>query len=233
MAVQTVSGTNGCRVAAEVMAGLLKKRTVYLPNPTWENHAKIFRAAGFKQIEEYPYWNEKKLNINISRLLAALCKAPEGAVILLHCSAHNPTGMDPTHKQWKQIAAVIKSNNLFPFFDSAYQGFATGDPDRDAWPVRYFVNRGFETLIAQSYSKNMGLYSEYAHGTALLGYWSDYSIIDERVGNLVVTLKDKELAPAVLANLTMFVRVNYSNPPAFGSRIVAKVLNDKKNREEW
>lgn len=81
--------------------------------------------------------------------------------MLLHGAAHNPTGLDPTKKEWKQIAAAIKLNNLFPFIDTAYQGFATGDPERDAWAVRYFCNEGFELMAAQSFSKNMGLYSEY------------------------------------------------------------------------
>lgn len=49
---------------------------------------------------------------------------------------------------------------MFPFFDSAYQGFASGDLDRDAWAVRHFVQRGFELVCAQSYAKNFGLYSE-------------------------------------------------------------------------
>lgn len=49
---------------------------------------------------------------------------------------------------------------LFPFFDSAYQGFASGCLDRDAWAVRYFVAQGFELFCAQSFSKNFGLYSE-------------------------------------------------------------------------
>lgn len=49
---------------------------------------------------------------------------------------------------------------LFPFFDSAYQGFASGDLNRDAWAVRYFVSEGFELFCAQSFSKNFGLYSE-------------------------------------------------------------------------
>jgi aspartate aminotransferase len=47
---------------------------------------------------------------------------------------------------------------LYPFFDIAYQGFASGDMEEDAWPVRYFVDRGFEMLIATSFSKNLGLY---------------------------------------------------------------------------
>lgn len=46
------------------------------------------------------------------------------------------------------------------FFDSAYQGFASGSLDKDAWAVRYFVSMGFELFCAQSFSKNFGLYSE-------------------------------------------------------------------------
>ena len=49
---------------------------------------------------------------------------------------------------------------LFPFFDSAYQGFASGNLEKDAWAIRYFVSEGFELFCAQSFSKNFGLYSE-------------------------------------------------------------------------
>jgi hypothetical protein len=55
---------------------------------------------------------------------------------------------------------IFQEKKLFPFFDSAYQGFSSGDLEEDAWPVRHFVDRGFEMLIAQSFSKNMGLYGE-------------------------------------------------------------------------
>ncbi|KAL7734371.1 hypothetical protein ACLKA6_010706 [Drosophila palustris] len=213
-AVQTVSGSSACRLAAEFLAQSLKRRTLYLPNPTWENHAKIFKQAGFKQIKEYPYWNSKRLTLDMPGLLSALTSATEGAVVILHGTAHNPTGLDPTKKQWKQIAEAMKLNKLFPFIDIAYQGFATGDPERDAWAVRYFCKEGFELMAAQSFSKNMGLYNE-------------------RVGNLVTVLNDKELVAAVTSQLTLFIRTNYSNPPAFGSRVVAKVLSDKKNKEEW
>lgn len=47
------------------------------------------------------------------------------------------------------------------FFDSAYQGFASGSLDKDAWAIRFFVSEGFELFVAQSFSKNFGLYSEY------------------------------------------------------------------------
>lgn len=58
------------------------------------------------------------------------------------------------------MAEIMKEKQHFPFFDCAYQGFASGDLDRDAWPVRYFVSQGFEMCIAQSFAKNLGLYGE-------------------------------------------------------------------------
>ena len=42
-------------------------------------------------------------------------------VVLLHACAHNPTGVDPTPEQWKEISSVMKQKQLFPFFDMAYQ----------------------------------------------------------------------------------------------------------------
>jgi len=44
----------------------------------------------------------------------------------LHACAHNPTGVDPKPEQWAQLSSLIKKKNLFPFFDMAYQGFASG-----------------------------------------------------------------------------------------------------------
>jgi hypothetical protein len=40
--------------------------------------------------------------------------------------AHNPTGVDPTPEQWQAVADLCKRKGHLPFFDVAYQGFATG-----------------------------------------------------------------------------------------------------------
>ena len=53
---------------------------------------------------------------------------------------------------------MIKKRQLFPFFDMAYQGFATGDVNGDAAAVRLFVRDGHKIALAQSFAKNMGLY---------------------------------------------------------------------------
>ena len=115
----------------------------------------VFSAAGVPA-KQYRYWDAKGRKLDINGLLEDIQAAPEGSVILLHACAHNPTGVDPTQDQWKQIAAVMKARKQLPFFDSAYQGFATGSLEEDAWAIRYFVQQGFEMIAAQSFAKNFG-----------------------------------------------------------------------------
>lgn len=83
-------------------------------------------------------------------------KIPEKSIILLHACAHNPTGVDPKPEQWAELSQAIKGRKLYPFFDMAYQGFASGDIDKDAFAVRLFAKDGHNFALAQSYAKNMG-----------------------------------------------------------------------------
>lgn len=69
--------------------------------------------------------------------------------MLLHACAHNPTGVDPTRAQWSEICDVILKKGHYAFFDCAYQGFASGDLDNDAWAVREFVRRNVPLLVCQ------------------------------------------------------------------------------------
>ncbi|EZA47715.1 hypothetical protein DMN91_012561 [Ooceraea biroi] len=212
--VQSLSGTGALRVAAEFLSRILHYDTIYYSKPSWENHRLVFTNGGFKNAREYTYWDEKTRNIDLEGMLRDLRDAPENAVIILHACAHNPTGCDPTPEQWANIADVIQEKRLFPLFDSAYQGFASGDLDKDAYAVRMFAERGIEFICTQSFAKNFGLYNE-------------------RVGNIVFVLTDtKELVQAK-SQLTLIVRGMYSNPPNHGARIVATVLRDPGLFEEW
>ncbi|KAJ8789379.1 hypothetical protein J1605_021906 [Eschrichtius robustus] len=207
------------RIGAEFLArwynGTNNKDTpVYVSSPTWENHNGVFIAAGFKEIRSYHYWDAAKRGLDLQGFLNDLEKAPEFSIFVLHACAHNPTGTDPTPEQWKQIASVMKRRFLFPFFDSAYQGFASGNLEKDAWAVRYFVSEGFELFCAQSFSKNFGLYNE-------------------RVGNLTVVAKEPDSILRVLSQMEKIVRITWSNPPAQGARIVAHTLSDPELFNEW
>lgn len=108
----------------------------------------------------------------------------------------------------------MKSRNLFPFFDMAYQGFATGDIDRDASAVRMFIEDGHQIVLAQSFAKNMGLYGE-------------------RVGALTVVGGNQEEASKILSQLKIIIRPMYSNPPVHGARIAALVMTDPQLRMQW
>ena len=81
-------------------------------------------------------------------MISDLRKAQPGSIIVLHACAHNPTGVDPTQEQWHRIADVMMENNLFPFFDCAYLGFASGSMEKDGYSIRYFYERGFQMVIS-------------------------------------------------------------------------------------
>ncbi|KAH1068516.1 hypothetical protein GLYMA_03G037609v4 [Glycine max] len=82
---------------------------------------------------------------------------------LLHPCAHNPTGVDPSEEKWREISLQFKAKNHFPFFDMAYQGFSSGDLDKDVIALRIFLEDGHLIGCAQSFAKNMGL-SEHKAG---------------------------------------------------------------------
>merc|ERR1711970_1439140 len=212
--VQALSGTGALRNGAEFLQRILGSDTCYYSTPTWGNHGLIFRNANFKNIKQYRYWNPVTRSLDFAGLLEDLEEAPENAVIILHACAHNPTGVDLTKDQWKQVADLMERKNLFPFFDCAYQGFASGCLDTDAWAVRYFVERGFELFCSQSFSKNFGLYNE-------------------RAGNLSVVMKDAKMVANFKSQLTLIIRAMYSNPPAHGCRIVDTVLKDPAMYQDW
>lgn len=211
--IQALSGTGSLRIGA----GFLRKHhssTVYLPNPTWGNHLGVFESAGFTDIRRYRYWHQPSRGVDIAGMLEDLSKAPEHSVVILHACAHNPTGSDPTQEEWYKILEVVKERSLFPFFDGAYQGFVSGDPDLDAWAVREFVKEGLELFCAQSFSKNFGLYNE-------------------RAGQLCVVLSSPEAVPAVLSNMVKICRGLWSSSPHHGARIVATALNNPSLYQEW
>eukprot|EP00484_Ammonia_sp_Unknown_P022353 CAMPEP_0197044724 /NCGR_PEP_ID=MMETSP1384-20130603/20719_1 /TAXON_ID=29189 /ORGANISM="Ammonia sp." /LENGTH=398 /DNA_ID=CAMNT_0042476231 /DNA_START=74 /DNA_END=1267 /DNA_ORIENTATION=- len=216
--VQAISGTGALRVLfcfiKNVFAVKNDKIKILISNPTWGNHKKVIQKAGL-QFDSYTYWDAKGRCLNLDAMINDLkTKGNKGDVVLLHGCAHNPTGVDPTKEQWEKIAETIKAAGLVPFFDCAYQGFATGDLEADAAGVRLFEEKGFEFLIAQSYAKNLGLYCE-------------------RAGCASVVTTSPAAAKACKTQLEGIVRPMYSNPPAHGARIVKKVLGDAENFKAW
>lgn len=212
--VQGISGTGALRIGAAFFQKYYPEAKVaYLPTPSWANHTPIFKHAGM-DVASYRYYDKSTCGFDFAGCLEDLANLPERSLVVLHACAHNPTGVDPTPEEWKEISSVMKKKNHFPFFDMAYQGFASGDLTKDAHALRLFVEDGHLPALSQSYSKNMGLYGE-------------------RVGAFTVLCDNKAEASAVESQLKIIIRPMYSNPPIHGARLVNTVLEDKDLYAEW
>ncbi|TRM61888.1 pyridoxal phosphate-dependent transferase [Schizophyllum amplum] len=216
VSVQCISGTGANHLAALFLSRFYKfngAKQAFISDPTWVNHFNIFRNVGVEPLT-YPYYDPKTIGLDFDGFLGAVKSAPLKSVILLHACAHNPTGVDPTHEQWEAIASVMKERSHFAFFDCAYQGFASGDLDADAWAVRHFVATGIPLLVCQSFAKNAGLYGE-------------------RVGALHIVSASADAAARVKSQLAVLQRSEISNPPAYGARLVAMILGQPALFDEW
>uniref|UniRef100_A0A915BHK7 Aspartate aminotransferase, mitochondrial n=1 Tax=Parascaris univalens TaxID=6257 RepID=A0A915BHK7_PARUN len=212
--VQSVSGTGALWTGSEFLAKWLNgPKVVYVPTPTWGNHIPIFKFTGF-EVKRYRYYDKGTCGFNEAGALEDISNMPQKSVVVLHACAHNPTGVDPQPQQWKKIEELVRKRNLFVFFDMAYQGFATGCIDRDAFALRYFVEQGNSIALAQSFAKNMGLYGE-------------------RTGAFTLVCSSKEEATRVMSQIKILVRPMISNPPIHGARIAARILADNSLKQQW
>ncbi|MBJ7536405.1 amino acid aminotransferase [Marinomonas transparens] len=208
----TPGGTGALRVAAEFIKKHLPEATIWVSNPTWANHQSVFQSVGL-EVGSYAYYDANTKALDFEALLASLSQIPEGDVVLFHACCHNPTGIDPTPEQWYQLAKLCSKQGFLPLFDCAYQGFGHGI-EEDVQGIRTFLDYVPEMLVANSFSKNFGLYNE-------------------RVGALTIVCETSEQAEATFTQVQRCIRTNYSNPPSHGAAIVAEILNDKQLRSLW
>ena len=210
--LQTPGGCGALRVGAEFYKRACPEGSAFVSDPTWGNHLGLFSAAGLR-IEKYPYYDPNNHRLLIEELLTCLSQAAPGSLVLLQACCHNPTGSDPSAKDWSDIFDVIESRQFVPFFDLAYQGLGS-NLDDDANVVRAAVKRFPEVLIAVSCSKNFGLYRE-------------------RTGALLVVSKNARQSKIVESHIENVARGTYSMAPAHGALIVEGILTDKALRAQW
>ena len=210
--LQTVGSSGGLKVGADFIKRYFPESSLLMSDPSWDNHRAVFEGSGI-EVKTYPYYDSVTGGLRFDDMLAALKQAKEKTVILLHACCHNPTGVDLSDAQWDQLVPVLKERNLIPFLDLAYQGYGDGIVE-DTYAVRLLGNSGMSFIVANSFSKSMGLYGE-------------------RCGALSVVCPNAEQAVNVLGQLKANVRRNYSNPPLHGGQIVARVLTDPELRPMW
>ncbi|CCC66975.1 hypothetical protein NCAS_0A04170 [Naumovozyma castellii] len=223
VSTQSISGTGALHIAAKFLSKFFPERKIYLSDPTWANHQAIFQAQGLVT-NTYPYWDNETKSLDLNGFERSIEVAPEGSVFVLHACAHNPTGLDPTKEQWETILERIAYKGHLALFDSAYQGFASGDLNKDAYSIRLGVEklkRVAPILVCQSFAKNVGMYGE-------------------RVGCFHIVLPEQDtkeelttVKKALSSQLSKIIRSEVSNPPAYGAKIVATILNSDELRAQW
>jgi aromatic-amino-acid transaminase len=209
---QVPGGTGALRTGADFARKKLGIRKIWVSNPTWANHGNVFTTAGLK-VASYDYYNAQTKDLDFDAMVASLQDVEAGDLVLFHGCCHNPTGIDPTIEQWEVLAKLIADLGAVPFFDFAYQGFAKGI-EEDAQGLRVFAKYNKELLIANSFSKNFGLYNE-------------------RVGGITLVAEDSDIADSAFSQIKAGIRSNYSNPPAHGAAIVTTILEDAELYTLW
>ncbi|OLN96290.1 Aspartate aminotransferase, cytoplasmic 2 [Colletotrichum chlorophyti] len=218
--IQTISGTGANSLIARFAGKFLGPCNIWLPDPSWDNHVRLWNhnAPNITQ-RRYPYYNSADRSFDFDAFMVTMTQqAAKGDIVLLHACAHNPTGLDPNQEQWTQIASLCQEKKLFVVFDVAYQGFASGDIQQDAWSVRHFLSRpDLEVAVCQSFSKNLGLYGE-------------------RVGVLHIIPSrtySTSAASAVMGQLFEIQRGTVSMGPRFGAEVASRVLSDDCLFQLW
>lgn len=210
--IQTAGGSTSLRVAIELIRKSSKDLTVWVSEPTWNNHIPILDSVGVK-VAKYPYYDAVNNQLDFEGLIECLNKIPSGDVVLLHACCHNPTGMDPSPDQWKVITEVIVKRNIIPFIDNAYQGLANSLSE-DAFVVKLMAGKVREMLIASSCSKNFGLYRD-------------------RAGTLTIVSENAKNNLHARSHILKIVRTMCSVPPDHGCAVVSHILNNDKLRNKW
>jgi len=209
---QVPGGTGALRTGADFAVKKLGIKKIWVSNPTWANHGNVFTASGL-EVVQYDYYDAQTKDLDFDAMVASLQAVEAGDMVLFHGCCHNPTGIDPTAEQWEILAKLIAKTGAIPFFDFAYQGFGNG-VEEDAQGLRLFAEHNKELLIANSFSKNFGLYNE-------------------RVGGITLVATDSAVADAAFSQIKSGIRSNYSNPPSHGAAIVTTILTDEALYEQW
>ena len=110
-------------------------------------------------------------------------------------------GVDLSIEQWDTVLRILLEKSHFPFFDMAYQGFSKrGAIEQDAYPIRQFAQTQKPMFLAQSFSKNMGMYGC-------------------RIGTFSFSCVNEEEVARMMSEAKLEARQLWSNPPKFGSSI--------------
>lgn len=178
--------------------------------PSWPIHRTMAESTGMTY-KGFPYYDTETKGLDFEGMINYMRQQEDRSIFILHVCGHNPTGVDLNEAQWRQVNELFAAKGHLALFDMAYQGFATGDTEKDVYPLRLWQETGTHFILAQSFAKCMGLY-----GT--------------RTGILSITTETVEQKETFQKWLAFYARNIYCSPPKLGAAIVRTILGDEELR---
>ncbi|MEI8229776.1 MAG: aminotransferase class I/II-fold pyridoxal phosphate-dependent enzyme [Candidatus Peregrinibacteria bacterium] len=206
--IATTGGTGAVAVNLRLLKKMHDDITVILPSPAWANHLPLLKATPVQSLE-VPYFADGLPTIE--GIAEGLKKVKGPVAVLLQVGCHNPTGLDFTIDQWKELAPILATHQCAALLDLAYQGFSS-TVEEDAEPLHIVRGSGITTLVSWSASKNHSLYSE-------------------RTGLAAAFVPDEETKMTVEGHYSSITRGIHSAAATLGQSIVAAV--QKQFKKEW
>lgn len=197
--IASTGGTGALAINLRLMKTMLKSGRLILPSPAWANHLPPALAANL-EVLKVPYL--KNGTVSIDAVMDAAKKENGDFGLLLQVGCHNPTGLDLTEKQWKDIVDLLKDKDCVVLLDSAYQGLKD-EPEKDIAPIRLFLDAGIPTLLTWSAAKNHTIYAL-------------------RSGLACAVLPTSDLIPTLEGHYSRITRQLHSSSATPGQRVVAR-----------
>lgn len=205
--IATTGGTGAVMLNLKLLK-LLGIHEVILPVPSWPNHTRLLTSLGLI-VHEVPYL--ERGTPFLCGMTEALSAMGQPCGVLLQACGHNPTGLDFTDAQWRELATFLRQKEHVVLLDLAYQGLVTGI-EEDAAPARLLREAGVPLLVAWSASKN-------------------HSIYGLRTGLACAIASDAAEREKLERHFMILTRELHSAAPTPGQQIVAKVQQD--HADQW
>lgn len=136
------------------------REKVYLPEATSLTYLQAALDAGI-DCEVINHFDTSCKQVDFGSYKKMLIAAEAGSVILLYACGKDVTSIDFSDEEWVEAGRIIKERDLFPIFNAAYLGLASGLVDKDAYTIRYFIDElKVETAVCASYDHSMGLHGK-------------------------------------------------------------------------
>ena len=224
--IQVNTLSTALRLASSLISRALLSSlgNLYVPNTLPESDRLLFADPGFS-LGTYRLSNANGL-VEFFGMSEDLGVLSPGSAILLHVGGAWQIGTDLTSTQWRLLTTILKEKQLVPFIVMPDQGLGSGEPDRDAHPVRYMAHEGLPVVLVQTFDA-VSLASVLRSSQKILGLYADSPAV------VSVSCESEEDKGKVDLQLRAIADGMHCRPTPWGAHYAHVILSDAKLQARW